>query len=419
MSEWRKVKFLDVYKIQGGSQPPKKDFVYEPKDGFIRLLQIRDFGDKPLPTYVPITNKLKICSEDDVLIGRYGGQGKILTGMAGAYNVAIAKVIIPKCVSSRFTYHLLKSDVFYNFITSIERSTIDGFNKDDLSKLIIKIPPTIEEQQQIVERLEVRLEKLNNARTKLDKIPLVLKCFRQSVLASACSGKLTGIWREGKGLLEWEDTELHNFCSYIVDCPHSTPKWTECGKLCVRTTNFKPNFLDLSIQQYVSEETFNNRISRLKPMPNDILYSREGGILGIACIIPENVELCLGQRMMLMRTSKSNNPKFLMYILNSPIITSIVREKTGGSASPHLNVGEIKKFVIPHPPIMEQEEIVRRVDKLFSIADCIEERYKIAKNSIKQKKLYMLKLFVASCNLFHKAYPILSGELYGYIIGCY
>jgi len=51
----------------------------------------------------------------------------------------------------------------------------------------------------------------------------------------------------------------------------------------------------------VSDGTFAERIKRLVPQPGDILYSREGGILGIACMIPEAVELCMGQRMMLIR----------------------------------------------------------------------------------------------------------------------
>ncbi|WP_311964556.1 hypothetical protein, partial [Acinetobacter baumannii] len=42
----------------------------------------------------------------------------------------------------------------------------------------------------------------------------------------------------------------------IVDCPHSTPKWSSEGKYCVRTTAFSPFYLDLSYQGYVDEETY-------------------------------------------------------------------------------------------------------------------------------------------------------------------
>ena len=125
----------------------------------------------------------------------------------------------------------------------------------------------------------------------------------------------------------------------------------------------------------MSETTFNERISRLRPKAHDVVYSREGGILGIACVIPPNIELCLGQRMMLFRVNGNFESRLLMHWLNSPIVLQRVRDLTGGSASPHLNVRDIKHFRIPTPPRAEQQEIVRRVEALFKTADELEARY--------------------------------------------
>ena len=86
------------------------------------------------------------------------------------------------------------------------------------------------------------------------------------------------------------------------------------------------HFLDLSEQGFVSEEVFNQRNQRLVPQENDILYSREGTV-GIACQIPIGVELCLGQRMVLIRAGKSIDDKFLTIVLNSNKILEIVRSK--------------------------------------------------------------------------------------------
>ena len=52
-SYWAKLNFTDCLDIEGGTQPPKKEFLYEETTGYIRLLQIRDFGKKPVPTYIP------------------------------------------------------------------------------------------------------------------------------------------------------------------------------------------------------------------------------------------------------------------------------------------------------------------------------------------------------------------------------
>jgi type I restriction enzyme S subunit len=96
---WEVSSFTEVFDIQGGTQPPKNTFKYKPEKGYIRLLQIRDFGDKPVPTYISNNLKLKTCKKGDILIGRYGASvGRICSGMEGAYNVALAKVIIPEYI---------------------------------------------------------------------------------------------------------------------------------------------------------------------------------------------------------------------------------------------------------------------------------------------------------------------------------
>nr|WP_276529237.1 restriction endonuclease subunit S [Vibrio aestuarianus] len=167
--------------------------------------------------------------------------------------------------------------------------------------------------------------------------------------------------------------------SAIADCPHSTPKWTEEGKLCVRTTAFKPFKLDLSSQGYVSEETYIQRTKRLKPLSGDILYSREGAILGIACQIPSGIELCMGQRMLVMRAANDIDAKYLTIYLNSPKITDIVKTLTLGNAAPRINMSTIKNFDISYPTPSEQREIVEVVERLFTKADKVEQQYLDAK----------------------------------------
>ena len=122
-------------------------------------------------------------------------------------------------------------------------------------------------------------------------------------------------------------------------------------------------------KNYVSEETFNARNSRLIPASGDVLYSREGAILGIACIIPAGLSVCLGQRMMLLRTNEENFNRFLMHYLNSPAVTNYVASITGGSASPHVNVRDIKNFLIPVPKLDVQKRTVLKIEERISICD--------------------------------------------------
>jgi type I restriction enzyme S subunit len=83
--------------------------------------------------------------------------------------------------------------------------------------------------------------------------------------------------------------------------------------------------------------------------------------------------------MMMFRLNPNIDNKFICYFLNSPIILEHVNNLIGGSAAPHINVGDIKEYPVPFPSLEEQKEIVRRVEQLFAFADRIEARYTKAK----------------------------------------
>ena len=187
---WTSANFMDVFNIQGGTQPPKSTFEYEPRPGYIQLLQIRDFGERPVSTYIRDTDALKKCTEEDILIARYGASlGRILTGFSGAYNVAMAKVDIPSGMYRRFVYHLLTGEIFQAPLRLVSRSAQSGFNKQDLAEIEIPIPP-LSEQKRIADKLDSLLKRVDACRDRLDRVPRILKRFRQSVLATATSGQL-------------------------------------------------------------------------------------------------------------------------------------------------------------------------------------------------------------------------------------
>ena len=171
--EFPRVPITEVCDFQGGSQPPKKDWIKKEKDGYIRMLQIRDFtqSEKDNIEYVKITNSIKTCKEEDVLIGRYGASvGKILTGLSGAYNVAIMKSIpdLSKLNRTYLRYYFL-SDEFQGYVLSVSasRAAQAGFSKEDLNRMQILLAP-IELQKQF-ERLVVQSDKSKFGKEMCDK----------------------------------------------------------------------------------------------------------------------------------------------------------------------------------------------------------------------------------------------------------
>jgi len=150
-SGWSVHPLSDIFSIQGGSQPPAKTFVDFAGNGYVRLLQIRDFlGDNHL-TYVPESKNLRIVGEDDVLIGRYGsGSGKFmedslgrpLRGLSGAINVAVVKTLPRQNNMIELIYCMVLSGWFYRQIVGgSSRAVQAGFRKEDLDLIPFPMPP--------------------------------------------------------------------------------------------------------------------------------------------------------------------------------------------------------------------------------------------------------------------------------------
>jgi type I restriction enzyme S subunit len=167
----------------------------------------------------------------------------------------------------------------------------------------------------------------------------------------------------------WSTMPLNNVCTTIVDCPHSTPNYTtdDTGFMCIRTSIVKKNKILWDEIEYISEEEFIQRIQRKKPEKGDIIYTREGAILGIAAIINKDCNVALGQRSMLLSPNKNKcTSEFLSVAMNSDSFLENALKGVSGSASPHINVGDIKAFNLIMPPIELQEQFsifVTQVDK--------------------------------------------------------
>ena len=150
---WEFVKLGEVCKYEGGTQPPKETFLYEPKEGCIRLLQIRDYKSEEWATYIPQNLKHKTCDETDIMIGRYGPPVfQILKGKKGAYNVALIKTIPDETrLLKDYLYNFLNSNEVQEEIISLSmRARQAGVSPKDLDNLNIPLPP-LEIQQEIID----------------------------------------------------------------------------------------------------------------------------------------------------------------------------------------------------------------------------------------------------------------------------
>lgn len=151
---------------------------------------------------------------------------------------------------------------------------------------------------------------------------------------------------------------IRELCSVVVDCPHSTPKWTANGKIVIRNNNIKHGRIDFSSPSYTNDEHFAQRIKRAKPQPGDIIITREAPI-GDVGMIPENTECCLGQRMVLLRANQSVCDNFyLLYSLQSLYVQHQISWSEGtGTTVSNLRIPHLEQIQIPYLPLEQQAKI--------------------------------------------------------------
>ncbi|MCK6502147.1 restriction endonuclease subunit S [Myxococcota bacterium] len=148
-------------------------------------------------------------------------------------------------------------------------------------------------------------------------------------------------------------------CSEVVDCPHSTPKWTECGIVVLRSRNIRGGRLDLAAQpSFTTEADYKKRVKRAAPRAGDLVITREAP-MGEVCMIPPGLRCCLGQRMVLLRPDDARmDGRYLLFALQSPEVQHQIRAHEGtGSTVSNLRIPALESLGIPAPPLDEQRRI--------------------------------------------------------------
>ncbi len=159
-----------ILDISGGAQPSKSYFETTPKHNYVRLYQIRDYGESPVPIYIPINFASKQTEKGDILLARYGGSlGKVFHAEQGAYNVAMAKVIFKfdNLIYKEFAFYYYLSDLYQGKLKEISRTAQAGFNSTDFNDMYFPLPP-LAEQQRIVSKIEELYSILDNIRKALE-----------------------------------------------------------------------------------------------------------------------------------------------------------------------------------------------------------------------------------------------------------
>lgn len=404
-------------------------------NGDIRLIQLADIGDgiyKNKSSRFLTLEKAKelactFLKPGDVLIARMPeplGRACIFPGDPKPAVTAVDICIVRTGEDGgnhKWIMYIINSPAVRRRIEALQRGTTrKRISRRNLVSLILPIPP-LNEQNRIVAKVEELLVRVNTIKDRLAKVSLILKRFRQAVLAAACSGRLTANWREqGPKVtpvdysiqdilrhreVEWlrtngsskkykppqdvKDNELQELpegwkyissdtlFSFVTSGSRGWAKYyAKSGSIFIRVGNLDHDTisLDLSDVQHVNPAA-GQEGDRTRIQLGDILISITADVGMIALVQDEIGEAYVNQHVAIARPAANVFRPYLAWYLASREGGQIqFQDLQRGATKVGLGLDDIRSVAIPFAPIEEQQEIVRRVDAMFKLAEAVEKR---------------------------------------------
>jgi type I restriction enzyme S subunit len=272
--------------------------------------------------------------------------------------------------------HFFNSEQYWQQITEFSAGIGQpNVNGTKLRGLTIPLPP-LAEQKVIADKLDTLLAQVETTKARLDRIPEILKTFRQSVLAAAVSGKLTEEWRENNEVSKesWVATNIGELAQVATG---KTPKRTiaeywDDGDIPWLTSAATGASLTSESEQFVTKLAIKECTLKLFPI-GTLLLAMYGEGKTRGQVTELQLEATCNQACAaILVDEKKVSKEFLKLRLQENYEET--RKAAVGGAQPNLNLNKVREITVDLPSELEQAEIVRRVEQLFAFADSIEQK---------------------------------------------
>jgi len=238
----------------------------------------------------------------------------------------------------------------------------------------------LNEQIRIANKLDSLLAKVGTVQTRLEKIPTLLKRFRQSILAAATSGELTTEWRtKYPDLITWSEQVLGDIAVVFTGVTplKKETSYYEGGSIPWLTSSVTGLDLVTEAKSFVTEKALKEcRLKLFNPGTLLIAMYGEGKTRGQVTEIAIEATINQACAAVVVNQELASNKYVKICIEANYEKTRMMAE---GGNQPNLNLSKVRNIPINLPSEQEQKEIVRRVESLFALADSVEKQYTEAK----------------------------------------
>ncbi len=154
------------------------------------------------------------------------------------------------------------------------------------------------------------------------------------------------------------------YLASIVDTEHKTAPSVNGGGFWIAGTSSVRNGRLVHSELYETDHrSYLAWTKRKKPVPGDVLLSREAPVGEAAIYRPDDPLIAIGQRMVLISVNASLLlPRYLLWNILSERTRKYMFLVTQGSLHPHLNMRDIGSIPVRWMPLHEQEAILDRIE---------------------------------------------------------
>ena len=177
----------------------------------------------------------------------------------------------------------------------------------------------------------------------------------------------------------WEWVRLGTILHKLSDGTHSRPHYVASGIPFISVKDISGGKLDFSDCKYITEEEHCELYSRCNPEYGDILLTKVG-TTGIPVIVDTTNEFSLFVSVALLKFNQEMlSNEYLACLINSPLVQKQAEKNTRGVGNKNWVMRDIANTLIVIPPLLEQQRIVSKLQKILAFVDNYAHAYSKAK----------------------------------------
>ena len=333
--------------------------------------------------------KRSILEAGDLLISIAGTLGKVGfvrdCDLPMNTNQAIAFVRLHKNLfENMYLKYAIESPLVNNKLLSKTKVTsIPNLTLEIISNCKIPLPPTLAEQQRIVNRIESMFTKLDEAKEKAQNVVDSFETRKAAILHKAFTGELTAKWRKENGVSDdsWEEKTIGE-CLIAISDKYDPQKDKIDGVQYIGLENIEANGGIISTGAVSSVKSIKTLFKN-----NDLLYGKLRPYLNKHDIV-EFDGIC-STDILVYRSKPEYEIKFFNYLFSQNCFIQYAIENSNGINLPRTSEKNISAYSQKIPTLPEQVEIVRILDiiiekenKAKQAAEAVLEQIDLLKKSI-------------------------------------